>query len=107
MGTKKGGARKGQPKGARLGYDDVPKKKETVKINMGKPAKKSKKTGKVTFGTGWGSERSMKWIADCTKNMDSDARAQYSALGALLASYNGITGEDGIELLKKWGRWKD
>jgi hypothetical protein len=28
MGTKKGGARKGQPKGARLGYDDVPKSKK-------------------------------------------------------------------------------
>mgnify|MGYP003654736214 CR=1 FL=1 len=37
MGTKKGGARKGQPKGARLGYDDLPKKKtkkKKIKINV-------------------------------------------------------------------------
>ena len=57
MGTKKGGARKGQPKGARLGYDDVPKKKRERYPKKVFASKKGKRFPRKSEELSWDATR--------------------------------------------------
>ena len=53
-GTRKGGARKGQPRGARLAYDDLPKKRKPSAYNKKYAAAFKKVKGRyMKKGGGW------------------------------------------------------